>query len=334
MPLASPPVRIAAAHVFGAHLRQVAHNDGRLRLLSWIVDNIATNTAWARLDALLLPAGFLALEAPLGPMLSDARHATLAQSPISFACRTAAMSLARAGDALLVLGVDTRPYLRGYAGDQMMVAWRGDAIVGSARKVFPTAADTAPTKRRPLLLFEHDADDPARVVTLSGGGKALLCVCYDAFVFSELALGPTGKRANLRRIWTADGAVIEPDHDERAGFLSRYQRLIAEHRPGVALVGIHGFDQPGRETRWQRHGMAVASAGLGGGLSVGAAHYRWWLPEPDDLDQSTLASQGVGRQHLKLGLNRPSRKLRATDGMFVSVPGSPHLAATIRLFEG
>lgn len=334
MPLASPPVRIAAAHVFGAHLRQVVHNDGRVRLLSWIVDKIATKTDWARLDALLLPAGFLALEAPLGPLSSNARHSTLAQSPISFACRTAAMSLARTSDAVLVLGVDTRPYLRGFSGDQMMVAWRGDTIVGSARKIFPTAADTAPGKRRPLLLFEHDADDPARVVTLSSGRRALLCVCYDAFVFSELALGPTGKRANLRHLWTANGAVVELASEEQTVFLRRHQRLIAERRPDVALVGIHGFDQPGRETRWQRHGMAVASAGLRGGLAVGAAHFRWWLPEPDDLGQSTLASKGVGRQHLRLGLHRPSRKLRAIDGMFVAVPGSPHLAATIRLFEG
>lgn len=334
MSLALPPVRIATAHVFGAPLRRVDHNAGRERLLSWIVDRVATNPAWAALDALLLPAGYLALEAPLGPMPSHLRHQHLSQSAISFACRSAATRLAWIADTLLVVGIDTRPYLRGFSGDQMMVAWRGDAIVGSARKVFPSPVDTAPGRRRPLLLFDHDADDPARIVSLSGGRQALLCVCYDAFVFSELAVGPTGKRANLRHLWKGKHAIIEPDADERAAFLDRHGRLIGEHRPDVALVGVHGFDQPGRETRWQRHGIAVASAGLGGGLAVGAAHYRWWLPEPDDLGHSTLASKDVARRHLKLGLNRPGRKLQATNAMFVAVPGSPHLAATIRLFEG
>lgn len=333
MSLASPPVRIATAHVFGAHLRQVAHNDGRERLLSWIVERVAANPAWSSLDALLLPAGFLALEAPLGPLSSEARHALVAQSPISFACRTAAARLARAAGALLVLGVDTRPYLKGFSGDQMMLAWRGDAIAGSARKIFPSPADTALERRRPLLLFDHDPDDAARVVRLPSGQSALLCVCYDAFVFSELTLGPTGKQGNLRRLWTGKRSIIEPDSDQRTVFLKRHHRLISEQQPAVALIGVHGFDQPGRETRWQRHGIAVASAGLNGGLAVGAAHYRWWLPEPDDLGHSTLASYGVGHRHLTLGLNRPSRKARATDAMFVAVPGAPHLAATVRLFE-
>ncbi len=340
------PPRIAAVHVCGGPAKRPDQNDGRGRLLNWIVEKVSFEAGWGRLDALLLPAGFFRLELALGPLDSLARARAIEGSAIAFECRKAAERLARSCGALLVLGIDTRRAAKGFSGDQFMAAWRGDAIVGSARKVFPSARDTAPSKKRPYLLFAADADDPARTVDLPSGGRALLLVCYDAFLFSEIARGPTLRRASMR--WVADNKDVgrrtaSAERDgmierfealvQRDGMIERFEALVRRENPTVGLIAVHGFEQPGRDTRWQRHGIASASSALGGGLAVGAAHYQEWLPDPDDLEQSTLASAGVGSEHLLQGLHRKSRKLAAKDALYVEVPGSPGLRAVVRLFQ-
>ncbi|MDQ2859332.1 MAG: hypothetical protein M3T55_01095 [Pseudomonadota bacterium] len=328
------PPRIAAVHVRGGPAKRPDQNEGRGRLLNWIVEKVSFEAGWGRLDALLLPAGFFRLEVALGPLDSMARAQAIEGSAIAFECRKAAERLARSCGALLVLGIDTRRAAKGFSGDQFMAAWRGDAIVGSARKVFPSAKDTAPAKKWPYLLFAADADDMARIVDLPSGGRALLLVCYDAFLFSEIARGPTSRRASMR--WVADGQ----EHGrrtvsaERNGMIEKFEALVGREKTTVALIAVHGFEQPGRDTRWQRHGIASASSALGGGLAVGAAHYQEWLPDADELDQSTLASAGVGSGHLLQGLHRTAHKLAAKDALYVEVPGSPDLCAVVRLFQG
>ncbi len=328
------PPRIAAVHVWGGPAQRPDQNDGRGRLLNWIVEKVSFEAGWGRLDALLLPAGFFRLELALGPLDNLARARAIEGSEIAFECRKAAERLARSCGALLIIGIDTRRAAKGFLGDQFMAAWLGDAIVGSARKMFPSARDTAPGKKHPYLLFAADADDIARIVDLPSGGRALLLVCYDAFLFSEIARGPTSRRASM--LWVADGPEggRRTVAAERDGMVERFEALVGREKPTVALIAVHGFEQPGRDTRWQRHGIASASAALGGGLAVGAAHYQEWLPDADDLKQSTLASAGVGSGHLLQGLHRTSRKLTAKDALYVEVPGSPGLCAVVRLFQG
>jgi hypothetical protein len=328
------PPRIASVHVLGAPPKRPDKNEGRARLLNWIVEKIDFEADWGSFDALLLPAGFFRLEAALGPLDSQGRARAVDGSAIAFDCRKAAERLAQTCGALLVIGIDTRRYMRGFSGDNIMVAWLGDRVVGSARKVFPPAQATALTRRRPCVTFAADADDPARIVDLPSGGRALLLICYDAFLFSEIARGPTARRASMRYLADGKDGGRASSSSERDDLVERFAALVEDRKPAVALIAIHRFKKPGRDTFWQRHGIAGASAGLGGGLAVGAAHYRSWLPDPDNLGQSTLASAGVNPGHLFDGLHRKARKLAANDAFFAEVPGSPGLCALVRLFEG
>ena len=324
--------RVVAVHVLGQPHRRADLNDGRERLLSRVVNHL-TALSWGVIDAVLFPAGFFTLELALGPRAADERHAAIAGSEISFACRTAAERLWRATGALLVVGIDTRPYARGFKGDQMMFAWQGEDIVGSARKFFPSPLEVGSQQRR-YPLFEHDFGDPERFVKLGCGDTAILCVCYDVFAFSERVVGPTWKTGNLRLADIRPGRREPIEGPNPTDLFKRFDQAVTEMAPTVALIAVHGFEQPGRETRWQRHGIASGSAGLGGGLSVGAAHFRWWLPDEEDPLHCTLASRGVGVRHLTLGLKRRARKHESASAAFVTVPGSPHLAAVLRLFEG
>ncbi len=323
---------MVAVHVLGQPHRRADQNDGRARLLGWVTSFLAV-ADWGRIDAVLLPAGFFTVELALGPMHAADRHAAIDGSEIAFVCRSAAAKLATCIGGKLIVGVDTRPYAKRFKGDQLMVAWEGDAIVGSARKFFPSPLELG-RRGRAYPLFERDFGDAERFLTLGSGHAAVMCVCYDAFAFSERELGPTWKTANLRLSEAGRSPRDEASTPSPQELFDRFGQAVTARTPTVALVAIHGFEQPGRETRWQRHGIATASAGLGGALVVGAAHFRWWLPDEEASDHSTLASLGVGRRHLHEGLTRRARKLPSRRAGFVEVPGSPHLAAVLRLFEG
>ncbi len=325
--------RLASVHVLGAHAKRPDQNEGRGRLLNWIVEKLCFADPVGPFDALLLPAGFFRLEAALGPLDSAGRARAIEGSSIAFDCRKAAEQLALKSGALLVIGIDTRRVARGFSGDQFVAAWQGDRIVGSARKVFPSGGDTALTKKRPYLIFRPDADDPARIVDLPNGGRALLLVCYDAFVFSEIARGPTSRRASMRYLAEGGGGRLTTAK-ERDGLLERFTGLVLSEEPKFALIAVHGFERPGRDTRWQRHGIASVSAGLGGGLAVGAAHYRDWLPDEGDPMHSTLASSYVPAAHLLQGLHRTAHKSQAIFARYIEVPGSAALAAVVRMFDG
>jgi hypothetical protein len=324
-------LRIASAHVLGRPPKRLDRNAERARLLACIVETICRAPEWAPLDALLLPAGFFRLDAQLGAHDADRRAELLLVSEVGGACLAAATRLGGGTGGLLVVGADTLPYA-GFSGDQFMAAWSSAGVVGSARKLFPSHGDTWPKKGLPYLLYDRDADDAARLIRLPSGGQALLCLCYDAFAFSELARGPTGSRAAMRYVGDLHGHR-ELSAAERTVMLERFDRLVRREAPEAALIAVHGFEQPGGETRWQRHGIASASAGLGGGLAVGAAHYRHWLPDRDVLDHATLASVAVPKAHLREGLYRKARKATASHALVVKIKGEPLLRAVVRLFE-
>ncbi|RYZ87124.1 MAG: hypothetical protein EOP04_12415, partial [Proteobacteria bacterium] len=128
------------------------------------------------------------------------------------------------------------------------------------------------------MLDRADADGMARFVPLPCGRTAILCVCYDSFVFSELALGPTTKlRAMRYRTDPVDGwDNLKPATSWQ--WISDLRARIGEHRVSVVLNPVHGFEREGSDVFWHRHGLAVASSGIGGGMAVGAAHYRDALP--------------------------------------------------------
>jgi hypothetical protein len=96
---------------------------------------------------------------------------------------------------------------------------------------------------------------------------------------------------------------------------------------------VHRFQQPGRDIFWQRHGLATASAALGGGLAVGAAFFTDRLPDERARWSSPLAACGVPREHLSQGLYRPARRFEPIAALTINGrrKGRPH--ALVRLFD-
>ena len=324
------PTRVVSVNVKGQPARQTSADWGRRDLLTAVVDGIE-GLGWRDVDIVLFPAGYFRLKLALGTLDAAERAETLDRSEIGPPCRRAAERLAIGCGAILVVGVDTEPYEPGFSGDQMMVAWTGDGVVATARKVFPSDADTNGERRDPLLLHAEDYEDAARRLRLKCG-SGLLAVCYDAFIFAELALGPTAKRGAMRYAWDIDDDWIRLKQSGRQRLLSDFKRKVLTKTPRVLLVGIHGFKRPGREVYWQRHGIATASAALGGALTVGAAHFRK-LPDPENPTSGVLGAVGVERGHLDLGLHRKAQRLAPIASATVRVRGQPRLAAVLRLFE-
>lgn len=325
------PLRLVSVNVRGRNTKQPGHLTGRSKLLRLAVEAII-EAGWSRLGAVVFPAGFLPAQLALGPLSSASRSQALELSQVGAACAPVAQRLIECTGAILVVGVDTPSYHPEFSGDQTMVAWGASGVVGLARKIFPSDGDTNEWRNRPLLIYPDDADAPGRVVKLADGSRSLLCACYDAFIFGQL-------RNDSRPPWPAIRFIAEgrlgwrwARTSDRQAILSRFRALIATARPTLALIGVHGFERSGREVYWQRHGIASASAGLGGGIAVGAAHFRD-LPDVEDPSSGALAAVGVNRRHLAHGIFRRARRALPASSLAIAVPGSPHLAAVIRLFE-
>jgi len=328
-PSAIGPARIAAVCVTGRPCTQARFNEQRLELIALVVREISRR-GWTELDALLFPAGFLRSDAWFGPLHPLDREHELDASDFADALRFAARRLDRRSPGCqIIVGLDSRKPNWGFRGDQLVVAFNALGVTGSARKIFPVDGDTHGWGRAPYLLFEHDPGDERRVIRLANGAEALLSVCYDAFVLSELQIGPTSKRRALRYVSDESDRWRWFERGEADAYLGRLQSLLSRVRPTVHLVSLHGFEAPGRELRWQRHGIASASAALNGALTVGAGHYNHGLPE--DIRTHSLAAQHVGEKHLRQGPHRRAHVRPAQDGFHVRLPNS-RLQALIRLF--
>ena len=206
----------------------------------------------------------------------------------------------------------------------MLAAFLPEGPVAVTRMIYPVAGDD-------MLIFEADADTPGRLVKLASGATAMLSVCYDAFALAELATGQLGRRGNMTWLATGRHKGRRMSQGEGRDLLSRLNTQLKEARPTVGLVGIHRFKKPGRELLWQRHGIATASAALGGGLVVGASHFLKALPFR--AGQSSLAAYGVPVGHLSLGMRRTARVHAPLDGFFVDLPWAPHVRALVRLYQ-
>lgn len=319
--------RIAAVCVRGKRCTNLSHNPRRLALLETIVTRIG-EADWPGLEAVLLPGGFLRLGRSLADLDFAGRTAALAQTRIGRGLLHQARRLDNAyPGALLVVGIDGNNV--GEGDDQLCVAFGADGIVGLARKIFPTDHDTRKPKRAvtPRLA---DYDCAGRIVALPGGRRAVLNACYDVFGFHE---GPDSNSARTRAIrWIRVSSRLVGTEDNDFAELRR-TALAAwqEHWRGagvdLALAAVHGFEMPGRDGYWQRHGMACAAAAIGG-AAIGAAHFEDCLPEPD---RSTLVAAGVPKQHLKAGLSRRAHSHPPLDALLIRKAGRN--AALARLFQ-
>ena len=287
--------RVASVNVLGRPPKRTKSMGERMKLLNEVIDALGGRWADRDLDAVLFPAGFFKIDGQFGPVDSQDRARWLETSELGPACMSVAERLAIERCGLLVTGIDTRP-ARGFSGDQLMVAWSPDGVAGVARKLFPSDGDTNESDGPAYLLFEQDFIDWSRVVKTPTGNTALLCDCYDAFALAEMAIGPTLKRSAMRYVFDEQFDWRWLSAEDRDSLLESFAELVSEAEADLVLVGVHRFKRPGQETYWQRHGIATASAALGGALVVGAAHFRRGLPDPGDLARAALACVGAPRK--------------------------------------
>lgn len=326
------PARIAALTLLGRPALRSTQNILRGELLAKVARKLKNRPGWSNLDALLAPAGLFRSDQWYGHSPTLFRLLQADEEDFSDVARAAAQRLQPSSPGCLVIvGVDSRRPGRGFRGDQMVVAFNPTGAVGLARKSFPVDGDTNGWGRAPYLLFEQDGSDPRRFVTLANGDRAMLHACYDAFGLTELRIGPTHKRQAFRWAGDPDRWWRWLEEGEPNRWVRQWDQAIEEQGPSVNLVSVHGFERPGGEVYWQRHGIATASAALGGALTVGAAHYAEFLPEGWS---SPLASSGVKRGHLFERCHRRARPLQPIDHFYVTLRAHPSLYGLVRLFQG
>ena len=326
------PCRVVSVQISGDTAKRPQSTTHRLDFLVAIARAIRQR-GWTEVDAIVLPAGYLRADLWLAPLTAEERRHAVNTSELGMVCRFAISRIAeRSPGCVLVVGIDTnrhRPW--GFRGDQALAAFNDGGCITVVRKIFPTDGDTNEWGRTPYLLDRSDADGAARFLPLPSGRSAMLCVCYDSFVFSELALGPTTKlRAMRYQTDPIDGwDGLKPW--QAWDWLQKLDSQIELHRPTVVLNPIHGFDRQGGDVFWQRHGLSVASSALGGGLAVGAAHYRRGLP---NAEHAMMAALGAPSTHIQQGGRRRAYTAPAIDSFTLQHRALRGLGSLIQLFEG
>lgn len=327
----SRPARIVSTHIQGAPATLPRSTERRLEFMVAVARAIRRK-AWHGLDALVFPAGYLRTDDWLAPASSDLRRAMIDAS-LGEICAHAIRKLDQSSPGcVLISGIDTNRYRPwGFRGDQALAAFGKDGCLTVVRKIFPTDGDTNEDGRTPYLLDFEDAAGEERFLPLANGDQAILCLCYDSFVFSELARGPTKKlRAMRYQLADLDGwDDLGPEQAWR--WLTALRRRIDEHKPRVILNPIHGFDRPGREVFWQRHGLACASSYLSGAMAIGAAHYRTSLP---NNHFAMLAARSAPFDHISLGHHRPAYPHSAIESFHFQGSGRDPMNALVQLHEG
>jgi len=301
--------RVGAVCIQGKRALTTRINNHRRHLLAAVASALTKAEDWQDLDALLFPGAFFRLSRFIGHLDYRGRKAALEKMAVVQAAIEAARSLHRhSPGCLVVFGADSSAPAAWEYGDQFCIAVDRTGVVGLARKIFPTDEDTAYC-RRVYVPYAADYGSPERYVRLASGHLAALCACFDMFAFcGDAAL--LDKRSVAIRDLRLPGScprIEEPGfHRLRRELVATWDRVRYQHRPTVALAAIHGFARPGRDGYWQRHGIAVASAGVLGGLAVGAGHFVQGLPRPAT---STLAAYRVSRRLIYQGPYRPAHRL-------------------------
>jgi hypothetical protein len=295
-----------------------------------IVEAIVDRREWPEVDAVLFPGGFFRLRNAMGALGEDDRCSALLATKVAGLCLDASRVLdARHPRVMLVIGIDTNPASRKVGGDQSVAAWQAGALVGLARKTFPSDGDTN-GKLPPYPVFDLDFESSSRFVNLRGGHRALLLGCYDAFGTRSVVHSRFADLVAMRLAQDRHGGLHEPSLTLRHEYLIRWRALIRAHPPDLAFCAIHGFKRPGMDGYWQRHGIAGASAALDGIPVIGASHFNKVLPSR--IDSSVLAASGVPLSHLELGPHRPMHALAPSEG-FTLADDNGDPVALIRRFD-
>lgn len=316
-------LRVVTVSVLGRESRS-SYDVRRLELIASTVRHICKRKSWRPFEFVLLPGGAFRAPAGLGALPEPYRLEQLDDSEAGSVCTALATRLNFASPGcLIVAGFDT-PRRGTWRGDLMVATFSADGPVGVTRMIYPVRGDRN-------LVYPEDADVAGRAVRLVSGRKVWVCVCYDAFALAELASGELGRRGNIQYVAGANGRARSARPGEAVELLQRLDKQLRRAKPDLAVVAIHGFERPGRELLWQRHGLATASAALGGKLVVGASHFTAALPRA--VEDSPLAAFGVARDHLTKGGHRPACEHAPLDGFYVPCPSTGRPATLVRLYQ-
>jgi hypothetical protein len=317
--------------VLGRKANRYAMNPPRIRLIKRVIDEIVGRNDWQSLDAVLFPGGYFRSETFIGRLNFRGRASAIERQPFGEAAHAAAMKLQpHSPGALVVIGADAPDPTGNEAADHLCIAVGVTGVVGIARKIFLTDRDTR-GNRWPITPDVRDYGASDRFVDLPNGARALLCACYDVFGIAERDTAPTIRTRAIRYLCShgqyheAGGRAFS---ELRQRCIVSWRENLDREKPAVALAAIHDFKRPGRESYWQRHGIAMASAALNGGLAIGAAHFRELLPEHGE---APLASVGVRRSHLTAGPNRRTEALLPINSFRLDMKGAP--TVVVRLFS-
>ncbi len=326
--------RIVTVCVLGDRAQRSTINQRRYQLMKLVISAIIRRKEWHPIDAVVFPGGHFFSTTYVGHHSYSDRQSIIERGHTGGVCRKAAGLLDKVSPgALLVTGIDSVGRGSQDWGDQLCVAFNADGVAGIGRKVFPTNNESNGSIR-PIVCYADDYDTKHRIVTLANGSKALLASCYDAFGLAEPMVGPTARTRYIRNI--SDGKKKVSYGDQRfaklrQSCLDRWAALIKANPVDVALTTIHNFGEPGADLFWQRHGLAAASAAMGGGLAIGASHFWDELPDPERYDQSSLAAFNVEADHLEGGLNRKAERLSCDDA--ISIKHNKIGSAIVRFYS-
>jgi hypothetical protein len=330
------PPRVVTVCALGRKPKRPKHNGRSIRLLVQVVNEVISRVDWHPVDAIVFPGGFFRSPVYVGNQSHSERAAALEALDFGQAVMAAAYRLDAAHPgALIVVGIDSVPFSSDDHGDQMCVAFSPYGVIGIGRKVWPADGDTNWDGRPPVVCYPADFSSPHRIITLANGNRALLCACYDVFGVAEAIVGPTTRLRYIRYL-----ALDQRYDGVSAGFLAvrrrlvaKWGQLLADQWVDVVLTAVHRFQQPGRDIFWQRHGLATASAALGGGLAVGAAFFTDRLPDGRSRWSSPLAACGVPMEHLEQGLHRPARGFEPIGALAINGRRKGKPRALVRLFD-
>lgn len=290
--------RLVTICFHGGTAKRQTKNDGRLALLSRLISLIEQR--WPKLDAIILPGGFLRLPELDGALNYDARRKVLHASGITCLLKGMASAIRSSPGVVIAAGIDGKR-----SGeldlDQYCVAWNANGVVGLARKIFPVKGEEAVF----VTQYARDYGADERIVELASGHRAILCACYDMFGLADFASGAPYRGMAIQNITTEHRRYIRGDKGFqafRSACLNSWHALLADRACTVGIVAIHGF--VGNSTAyWQKHGLAASSAALGRGYVAGAAHFGASLPSHPHT--SPLAAQNVPKTYLSKGHRRP-----------------------------
>lgn len=343
----SGQTRVATVCIRGSPARSRRENPARIDLVRAVADQIGRRARrdprWGGLDALVLPGGYFRLRQNAGCTGFAARVAALDEAGLVAPLRDLARSMDESPRICLVGGADGPDGDKARAsgspggGDQLCAAWQAAGVVGIGRKIFPVWEAYPKSRdyegdRYVCCADDYGTDD--RIVVLPSRRAAVLCACYDMFGVADCAEKADTRARKIQHLQTSAGildreAAADGDAFGRAldDCIERWRTLLPRRSVSVALVAVHEF--PGTSSSfWQRHGVAGASAALGGGLAICAAHFRTL---PSAWDRSTLAARDVPRRHLRQGQERRAHSLAPIDGFHVAATSGAE-GALVRLY--